>query len=158
MNIDEFMQKYGDSIKDGIIREGCIGDFFDLILESNRAEKREIMSYIRLMYHHMLKYLYQKDHQTGSWIKTIRNCYRYLEEARYETKYIWNSICDEDLIRQYINGRKDAIIETKLNDNIFPKEFPSDYFELDNISESTKMEKFLIDNVETWQAKKYLNL
>lgn len=69
MNIGEFMQKYGDSIKDGIIREGCIGDFFDLILESNRAEKREIMSYIRLMYHHMLKYLYQKDHQTGFWIK-----------------------------------------------------------------------------------------
>ena len=80
MNYDEFLDKYEDKLEQGILENGCIGDFFDMVLEMAASTKREIDSRLRKLYSHMLKYQFQKTNiQSTSWIKTIREQSRELE-------------------------------------------------------------------------------
>ena len=59
MNYDEFLDKYEDKLEQGIVENGCIGDFFDMVLEMASSTKREIDSRLRKLYSHMLKYQFQ---------------------------------------------------------------------------------------------------
>lgn len=158
MNYDEFLDKYEDKLEQGILENGCIGDFFDMVLEMASSTKREIVSRLRKLYTHMLKYQFQKtDIQSTSWIKTIREQSRELNAIKENEKNVWNKIDNEVVINQYKKALLDASVETGIGISSFPYICPEEWT-LDNISDSGFIEKFLIDNAYSYQAKKYLYL
>ena len=158
MNYDEFLDKYEDKLEQGILENGCIGDFFDMVLEMASSTKREIDSRLRKLYSHMLKYQFQKTNiQSTSWIKTIREQSRELNAIKENEKNVWNKIDNEVVINQYKKALMDASTETGMSISSFPFICPEEWT-LDNISDSGFIEKFLIDNAYSYQAKKYLYL
>lgn len=158
MDYDEFLDKYKDKLEQGILENGCIGDFFDMVLEMATSTKREIDSRLRILYTHMLKYQFQKTNiQSTSWIKTIREQSRELNAIKENEKNAWNKINNEVVINQYKKALLDASAETGMTIGSFPSMCPEKWT-LDNISNSGFIEKFLITNAYSYQAKKYLYL
>ena len=155
MDFQKFLNEYGETLKNGIITEACVDDFFDLVLEMDRAEIRSIKSQLRRIYCHMLKYLYQPEKQTRSWITTIRDASRELYGFCNDSKYSWKSIIEEDTIRCYNNAINDASNETGIDKRKFPKQM-SDDFKMENVSDNDYIENFLKSNAYSYEAKKTL--
>lgn len=157
MDLEKFLNTYSESLKNGIVTEACVGDFFDLVLEMGVSEKRAIISQLRRLYTHMLKYLYQPDHQTRSWINTIRDSHNELKDYSTVSKNIWRSITDDDIIRCYNNAIISASNETGIDKRKFSKEMGVD-FEIDNIIDTEYIENFLKTYAYSYEAKKVLYL
>lgn len=157
MDFEKFISMYGNDLKNGIMSESCVNDFFDLVLEMGVSEKRSLTSQLKRLYTHMLKYLYQPEKQTRSWINTIRNSHYELQEYYFESKNIWKSVTEDDIMRCYINAVSSAGNETGIDKRKFSKELSEDFY-LENIVNTDYIENFLKNNAYSYEAKKVLYL
>ena len=99
-------------------------DIENLVAEIKDLSKRErdkLLSSIRLIVHHLLKWDYQPQKRSRTWQITIQrernNIDFYLEDSPSLRKYL----CDEWLKKLYRNASLDAAKETNLD---FPSDCP----------------------------------
>ncbi|GAB4551024.1 MAG: DUF29 domain-containing protein [Pleurocapsa sp.] len=106
-------------------------DFDQLDLENlieeietlGRSEKNKIISSLRLIYQHLLKWQYQPEKRSKSWTDTIDrerdNINDYIEDMPSLKKLLDNP---EAIAKAYSRGRRDAMKETGINN--LPQDCP----------------------------------
>jgi hypothetical protein len=93
-------------------------------LESmGRSDKNALKSNLRVLLMHLLKYKYQPEKQTNSWLYTIIEHRIRLEDA-FKTSPSLYRFFEEIFSESYQNARKLAAGETGLSIEIFPPESP----------------------------------
>ena len=152
---EEFLNKHKNVIESGIVTEEYVDDVLDMIMEMAKSDERAVRSQIRRIFHHMLKFEYQKERQSRSWINTIRGACRELEDYKKSSKAIWNSFGDDHLDDIYKDAVRDAVSETKLPKSTFPTNRPS-HFTKDNISDYSYMEYYMTNYAYSNVAKSLL--
>jgi hypothetical protein len=92
-----------------------IDNLAEEIKDLSKRERDKLLSSIRLIIHHLLKWDYQPQKRSRSWEITIQrernNIEFYLEDSPSLQKYL----CDEWLKKVYRNAYLDAIKETDLD-------------------------------------------
>jgi len=102
-------------------------NLFEYLMEMARNEEREIKSKCRVLFLHLLKYQYQSEKQSISWVLSIRSAYRDLTVIFNDSKSLYNRYIDETyFISAYKNAVLDASTEIFLSKSMFPKVFPWD--------------------------------
>ena len=69
----------------------------DIIQEMAKRDLSRMESQFERIYEHLLKYKYQKDRQTRSWINTIIDSKNNIEKQKEESKSIWNYFGEDHL-------------------------------------------------------------
>ena len=98
-----------------------------------RSEKRAIRSYLVVVLIHLLKWQHQPEHQSRSWLNSIRNPRRQLQNLLDENSSIKGSFLEDSLPKAYKEARERASEETTIYLNNFPEECP---YSLDEILHS----------------------
>lgn len=104
---------------------------FDILEEMGKSEKRGVESQFVRLYNHMLKYQFQQNLQSPSWIITIEDASDQLTNSSRKTA-LWNSITEGDLQDCYNSARRTTIKKSndydksRLEYNI-PKNIPNDF-------------------------------
>ena len=90
------------------------------------SEERELVSRLRILIAHLLKWRYQPDHVTRSWQLTIANQRNELSDHIASNPGLKNKLSD-CWIKAYAYARRDAALETLLELDVFPLEPPFSY-------------------------------
>ena len=101
-------------------------DLINLIEELEamvRSEKKAIRSNLRILLMHLLKYKYQSEKQTNSWLFTIREHRKRLQDD-FENSPSLKRYFYETFLKSYQDARELAADETGLPINTFPVESP----------------------------------
>jgi hypothetical protein len=110
-------------LKNGQLQDLDLENLIEEIESMGRSDKREIKTRLIVLIMHLLKWKYQPQKQTTSWIATINEQRRQIKVVLKDSPslkpYIQNEIDD-----CYQDARKDAEKETKLSIEIFPLECP----------------------------------
>ena len=154
---EEFLIKHHNVIKTGLVTEEYIEDMFDLLEESTKTDIKATRSQIKRLFTHMLKYQFQKDHQTGSWIKTIRQASGEVIDMNKVSPSIYNTFGNDHLDDIYEDAVREAVRETGLNKREFPK-FRPEEFNRENIINPDFIDMYLLTHVYSREAQKYLYL
>ncbi|OIP72753.1 MAG: hypothetical protein AUK43_01965 [Oscillatoriales cyanobacterium CG2_30_40_61] len=88
-----------------------------------RSEKKAIRSNLRILLMHLLKYKYQSDKRTNSWLFTIREHRKRLRDD-FENSPSLKRYFYETFFKSYEDARELAADETGLSINTFPVESP----------------------------------
>jgi hypothetical protein len=98
-----------------------IENLVEEIKDFSKRERDKLLSSLRLIIHHLLKWDYQPEKRSRSWQITIKrernNIAFYLEDSPSLQKYL----TDDWLKKVYLNGSLDATKETDLD---FPLDCP----------------------------------
>ena len=94
----------------------------EFLTDMARRDRREVLSRLKNLLLHLLKWEYQPDHRSKSWVKTI-------EEQRQELRYLLESgtlrnHAQDVLVKAYEQAVKLASIETGLSESTFPQACP----------------------------------
>jgi Domain of unknown function DUF29. len=88
-----------------------------------RSEKNALTSNLRVLLMHLLKYKYQSEKRTNSWLYTIREHRKRLRETFKTSPSLYRFF--EDIFNEsYQDARELAADETGLSINLFPPESP----------------------------------
>jgi hypothetical protein len=116
-------------LKEGKFNELDIANLVEEIESMGRSEKRSITSNLDVLLMHLLKYKYQPQKLTNSWLLTIyehrKRVIQALEESPSLKRYY-----QEKFLSCYQEARKKASLETGLKIATFPEDCP---FELELI-------------------------
>ena len=154
-DIHQFLDEHGEELDKGIIHEEDISTIFDFLLEMGMSELRAVKSKLIILYLHMIKYQYQQQKQTASWIKSIREARDFISFAIQDSKALGNKLSDKVQILCYKNALVKASDETGINKKNFPQEIPEEYM-FPNIVNHDYMENFLLQYAYSNDAKRYL--
>lgn len=88
-----------------------------------RSEKKAIRSNLRILLMHLLKYKYQSEKRTNSWLFTIREHRKRLQDD-FENSPSLKRYFYETFLKSYEDARELAADETGLSINTFPVESP----------------------------------
>ena len=110
-------------LKNGNFAEVDLANLIEEIETMGRSEKRTLKSNLLVVLMHLLKYKYQPDKHTNSWLSTIFEHRQRVEECLTESPSL-NNYLPEVFINCYQNARKQAAIETGLSLATFPVESP----------------------------------
>ena len=106
-------------LKDGNFAEIDLDNLIEEIESMGRSEKRALKSNLLVVLMHLLKYKYQPEKRTNSWLSTIFEHRRRLKEDLTESpslKKYFSEIFNEC----YQDARKQASLETGLLLDTFP--------------------------------------
>jgi hypothetical protein len=101
-------------------------DFDNLIEEieaMSGSQRRELENRLRVLLMHLLKYKYQSERRSNSWLNTIdeqRNQLELLLEYSPSLKPFYSEVFN----KCYLKARRSAASETGLDINTFPSESP----------------------------------
>ena len=108
-------------LQDGAFDQLDIENIAEELRDLSKRERDRLLSSIRLILHHLLKWDYQINKRSRSWQITIErernNIELYLEDSPSLKRYLAQKWVE----KMYRNGRLNAIQETGLD---FPKECP----------------------------------
>lgn len=94
------------------------------VWDLSKRERDRLLSSLRLILHHMLKWQYQPALSSDSWENTINrervNIQGYLEDSPSLKRYLE----PEWVSKAYRLARLEAIKETRLSQEVFPEECP----------------------------------
>ncbi|PSF37969.1 DUF29 domain-containing protein [Aphanothece hegewaldii CCALA 016] len=110
-------------LKDGNFTNLDRNNLIEELESMGRSEKREIKNRLIVLLTHLLKWNYQVEQRSQSWLNTIKEQRRqiiFLLEDSPSLKLYYQSI----LTRCYDLARQDAASETRLSLNTFPLESP----------------------------------
>ena len=118
-----WLQETRQLLKDKDFDRLDIENLIEEIESLGRSERNKLISSLRLIYQHLLKWQYQPNKRTKSWSNTISrerdNVSDYLEDV----PSLKNLLQDKDVLaKAYQRGRRDAVRETGISD--FPQESP----------------------------------
>jgi hypothetical protein len=112
-----------NQLKNGSLKDLDLENLIEEIESMGRSDKREIISRLRILIMHLLKWKYQPEKRTSSWIATIN-------EQRYQIQVV---LKDSPSLKPYFRDnfadcyqiiRRDAAKETTLPLNTFPVDCP----------------------------------
>lgn len=124
----------------------------DIIQEMAKRDLGRMESQFERIYEHLLKYKYQKDRQTRSWINTIIDSKNNIEKQKEESKSIWNYFGEDHLDDIYKKSVRKASKETGLDIKSFPIERPKT-FTKENMINDNFIESYFKQNAYTTEAK-----
>jgi hypothetical protein len=117
-------EQMADLLRQGKFEQLDLAHLIDEVEALDRRERDRLVSSIRLILHHLLKWQYQPEKRTRSWFQTIQreriNAMAYLED----TPSLARIMDDEWLSKAYRRARQDAGIETGLALEAFPVDCP----------------------------------
>ncbi|NJL45783.1 MAG: DUF29 domain-containing protein [Leptolyngbyaceae cyanobacterium SM2_3_12] len=123
-----------DLLRQGKFDQLDMEHLIDEVSDLGRRERDRLVSAIRLILHHLLKWQYQPERRSRSWVKTIQreriNIQSYLEDTpslRRILSPVW-------LEKIYRIARQDAALETDLPLGQFPQDCPYAWEEIVNAS------------------------
>ena len=91
--------------------------------EMGQSEKRALVSFIEVLLMHLLKWQYEPERRSKSWVNTIREQRRMIPKHLQDNpslKGVFPALWSE----AYDDARKEAALETSLPLQIFPNECP----------------------------------
>ncbi len=94
-----------------------------------KSQRESLISNLKILLIHLLKYKFQSEKRTNSWLSTIKEHRKRLNKALKKSPSIKNYL-EKILTNSYTKARKKASLETKLPVDIFPIQCP---FTLENI-------------------------
>lgn len=110
-------------LKEGNFAEIDLENLLEELESMGRSDKNALKSNLRVLLMHLLKYKYQPEKQTNSWLYTIIEHRIRLEDA-FKTSPSLYRFFEEIFSESYQNARKLAAGETGLSIEIFPPESP----------------------------------
>ena len=122
-------EEMADLLAQGRFTELDIENLVEEVRDLSKRERDRLLSSLRLIVHHLLKWDYQSDRRSRSWVGTIQreraNLNLYLEDSPSLKRYLIN----ESLAKIYPTAQADAFKETGLK---FPQTCPYDIDEVLN--------------------------
>ncbi len=103
-------------------------NLIDELDDMSRREKRSLTSNVRVILMHLLKYAFQPEKQSRSWLVTIREHRIRLAEILADSPSLQNYL-DEQFETCYAQARREASDETGLSLETFPIESPFTVFQ-----------------------------
>lgn len=102
-----------------------------------RQEREQLVNRLGVLIGHLLKWRYQPNMRTNSWIGTIREQRRRIQRLLKNNPSL-QPFLDEAFREAYLDGRDLAIQDTNLEDSVFPKASPFtlEFVLSDNLEES----------------------
>lgn len=104
----------------------------ELLEESVKSDVNNLNKYLRKIICHLLKFIYQPENQTVSWVKSIFEDYEDIQLLISNTNVNNRASTPENMNEVYYDGYESANKDTK-NTVKFPKERPS-YFTLNYLT------------------------
>lgn len=130
------------------------GVVYDLVEGSVSDDVRAAESQLVRLYSHMLKFKYQPNKQTTSWLYTIDDASEELRNCIGSRKNVQNRITGDEIDKCYSRAVKLAVKETGIFERKFPDNIP-DEWSIDNVKDKKFIEKFIRDNKYTKEANKW---
>ena len=100
-----------------------IDNLLDELESMSKRDKREILSRLKLILMHVLKWNYQPDQQSASWEKKIRKNREEIAQILQDSPSL-KSYVETVLDQAYASARKNAASETGLLIDEFPENCP----------------------------------
>ena len=118
-----WLETTAKQLKAGKVAEVDLVNLIEEIECMGRSEKRALKSNLIVVLMHLLKYKYQPEKRTKSWLSTIFEHRRRLQEGLLESPSLKNYF-DENFGVCYQDARQQAALETGLLIDTFPVESP----------------------------------
>ncbi|YAF94439.1 MAG: DUF29 domain-containing protein [Nodularia sp. CChRGM 3473] len=91
------------------------------VVDLGKSQQRALQSALRLVLSHLLKWKYQPERRSHSWQVTITRERLNLDELMQESPSLRRFLNDDEWINTtYQRARREAIVETNVEDNNFP--------------------------------------
>jgi predicted DNA-binding ribbon-helix-helix protein len=110
-------------LRSGHFSEIDLENLIDEVQDMSRSQKRALLSNLRVIILHLLKYKYQPDNRSNSWLSSIREHRTRIEDSFRDSPSLRVYI-QEMFIICYENARKQAVDETSLPLDVFPEQAP----------------------------------
>ncbi|MDF5723931.1 MAG: DUF29 domain-containing protein [Rhizonema sp. PD37] len=108
-------------LKEGRFTEVDLANLIEEIESMGRSEKRALESNLVVLLIHLLKYKYQSEKRTNSWLSTIFEHRRRINKNLQDSQSLKNYFA-EQFMECYQDARQLAALETGLNLETFPVE------------------------------------
>lgn len=113
-----WLQETADQVRAGRFAELDRDNLAEYLTDMAKRDRREVVSRLVVLLAHLLKWEFQPDYRTGSWLVTILEQQRELRQL-LESGTLRNH-ATEMLAEAYADARKQAAAETGLSRNSFP--------------------------------------
>jgi hypothetical protein len=120
-------------LREGKFTELDLEHLIDEVEDLGRRERDRLLSSARLIVHHLLKWQFQPEKRSRSWVKTIQRELVNLEAYLENTPSLQRFLEQEWLTKVYGIARKDAAIETDIPLSTFPPNCPYTWAQLLNL-------------------------
>ncbi len=110
-------------LKEGKLAEIDLENLLEELESMGRSEKNALKSNLKVLLMHLLKYKYQSQKRTNSWLYTIREHRQRLRDT-FKTSPSLYRFFEEIFNESYQDARELAADETGLSIKIFPPESP----------------------------------
>ncbi|OKH26957.1 hypothetical protein NIES1031_09490 [Chroogloeocystis siderophila 5.2 s.c.1] len=118
-----WLEKTSSLLRDGRLSELDIPHLIEEIEDMGRSEKKAVKSNLIIILMHLLKYKYQPEKRSNSWLLTIFEHRRRLRDDFADSPSL-KRYFDEVFEQCYKDARISAAIETGLPTETFPKQSP----------------------------------
>ena len=118
-----WLETTAEQLKAGKFAEVDLANLIEEIECMGRSEKRALESNLVILFMHLLKYKYQPEKRTNSWLSTIFEHRRRLNKNLQDSPSLKNYF-SETFAECYKDARQQAAIETGLSLDTFPVESP----------------------------------
>jgi predicted DNA-binding ribbon-helix-helix protein len=116
-------------LKAGRLAALDVGNLIDEVGDLGKAEKRELVSALRVLLLHMLKWRFQPGRRSRSWKLSMDNGRRMAARAIAESPSL-KPLRAELVQYSHDLARRDAARQTKLKLSVFPKDCPFSWEEM----------------------------
>ncbi len=107
-------EQMADLIEAGRFAELDIENLVDEVRDLSKRERDRLLSSLRLIVQHLLKWDYQPQKRSRSWMGTIQRERANIQDYLYDSPSLKRYLTDESLHKVYVTARLDAIAETGL--------------------------------------------
>ena len=112
-------------LREGRLSEVDANHLAEELEDLGKSERRALCSHIRVLMIHLLKWQYQPGLQGPSWRLSIENARREVQVILEDSPSLRRE-AEACLRKEYPSARRNAIVETGLPENRFPKATPYD--------------------------------
>ncbi|MGZ8218707.1 DUF29 domain-containing protein [Methylomagnum sp.] len=116
-------QEQAGLLRSGLIDRLDIENLIEEIESMGRSEKHELVSRLRVLVMHLLKWRYQPAKRSPSWLSTITEQRASLDTLLEDSPSLQSGLL-EALEKTYLKARKAASLETEIPLNKFPEICP----------------------------------
>lgn len=113
-----------DLLRQGKFDELDLEHLIDEVSDLGRRERDRLVSAVRLILHHLLKWQFQPERRARSWVQTIQRERINLESYLADTPSLKRIQTQDWLEKTYKIARKDTALETDLPLSQFPEKCP----------------------------------
>ncbi len=112
-----------EALRAGRFQELDVNALIDELESMSKRDKREVLSRLKVLLMHLLKWQYQPDKHTASWEITIRNIREEIQQILLDSPSL-KSYPALVLDQAYASARQNASTETGLPISTFPETCP----------------------------------